>query len=293
MIQLIYSQLTGRVVQPPTVGVDPTARQGADPSFMGPNASTLLGQRIKESEMSTTLIDQKAAQSRAKAILDEHESNLNANRPEQPSRMASMSGYKGSAAAAHAPRRDEACRAGDRDPVRRALPGGAPRTPARTPARSSPSAPPPHPRTPPPAPHPPPRHLHPPTLRTPLRPSYPQPPVCTRLAFFSSSPEATPRRGLVEPRPHSPPATTACPPPAATQLHRTHNCTTAAPAPGPAPAPAPRRTASLDYRRRNPAVTLTLTLTLTTYYDRCGSSPSSATSPSSAPPATPRTRRVP
>ena len=100
MIQLIYSQLTGRVVQPPTVGVDPTARQGADPSFMGPNASTLLGQKIKESEMSTTLIDQKAAQSRAKAILDEHESNLNANRPEQPSRMASMSGYKGSAAAA-------------------------------------------------------------------------------------------------------------------------------------------------------------------------------------------------
>ena len=51
MIQLIYSQLTGRVVQPPTVGVDPTARQGADPSFMGPNASTLLGQKIKESEM--------------------------------------------------------------------------------------------------------------------------------------------------------------------------------------------------------------------------------------------------
>ena len=94
MIQLIYSQLTGRVVQPPTVGVDPTARQGADPSFMGPNASTLLGQKIKESEMSTTLIDQKAAQSRAKAILDEHESNLNANRPEQPSRMASMMSYR-------------------------------------------------------------------------------------------------------------------------------------------------------------------------------------------------------
>jgi hypothetical protein len=101
MIQLIYSQLTGRAVQPPTMAGDPTGRQGADPSFMGPNASTLLGQKIKESEMTTTLTDQKAAQSRAKAILDEHESNINANRTEQPSRMAaSMSGYKGSAAAA-------------------------------------------------------------------------------------------------------------------------------------------------------------------------------------------------
>ena len=99
MIQLIYSQLTGRVVQPPTVGVDPTARQGADPSFMGPNASTLLGQKIKESEMSTTLIDQKAAQSRAKAILDEHESNLNANRPEQPVTCPFAASFAGNFAA--------------------------------------------------------------------------------------------------------------------------------------------------------------------------------------------------
>ena len=51
--------------------------------------------------MTTTLTDQKAAQGRAKAILDEHEGNVNANRTEQPSRMAaSMSGYTGSAAAA-------------------------------------------------------------------------------------------------------------------------------------------------------------------------------------------------
>jgi len=100
MIQLIYSQLTGRAVQAPTTAADPTGRQGADPSFMGPNASTLLGRGIKESEMTTTLTDQKAAQSRAKAILEEHEGNVNANRTEQPSRLASMSGYTGSSAAA-------------------------------------------------------------------------------------------------------------------------------------------------------------------------------------------------
>eukprot|EP00320_Phaeocystis_rex_P013795 CAMPEP_0119066968 /NCGR_PEP_ID=MMETSP1178-20130426/9360_1 /TAXON_ID=33656 /ORGANISM="unid sp, Strain CCMP2000" /LENGTH=65 /DNA_ID=CAMNT_0007048599 /DNA_START=57 /DNA_END=251 /DNA_ORIENTATION=+ len=58
------------------MGVDPTERQDADPSFMGPNASRLLATKIKESETTTTLTDQKAAQSRAKAILDEHEGNI-------------------------------------------------------------------------------------------------------------------------------------------------------------------------------------------------------------------------
>ena len=66
MIQLIYTHLTGRVIKAP---VDPTATQGLDPTgelppFMKPNAATLLTTKIKESEMSTTLNDQKAAQAR-------------------------------------------------------------------------------------------------------------------------------------------------------------------------------------------------------------------------------------
>ena len=100
MIQLIYTQLTGRSVQAATMGSDPTARQGADPSFMGPNASTLLAQKIKESEMTTTLTDQKVAQSRAKSIVDEHDGNVKSDRTEQPSRFQTSSGYTGSSAAA-------------------------------------------------------------------------------------------------------------------------------------------------------------------------------------------------
>ena len=224
MIQLIYSQLTGRVVQPPTVGVDPTARQGADPSFMGPNASTLLGQKIKESEMSTTLIDQKAAQSRAKAILDEHESNLNANRPEQPSRMASMSGYKGSAAAARMLR-------GETKPVAQA-------NETQSAVRFQEVRP-----APPPAPPSAPRHLHPPPPppRTPLPPAIriaPNPSAPRSAPPFRTPPSARgshsshhhqnqrhvevsrgPDRTARLP-PHSPPATAAAPHP---QLH--HGCT--------------------------------------------------------------------
>ena len=97
MIQLIYTQLTGRTVKAQTM---PSADPAGDPSdtlgaFARPNASTLL-KGIKESEMTTTLTDQKVAQARAKAILDDHEGALRQERTDNPSRFQTASGYMGS-----------------------------------------------------------------------------------------------------------------------------------------------------------------------------------------------------
>ena len=205
MIQLIYSQLTGRAVQPPTVAGDPTGRQGADPSFMGPNASTLLGQKMKESEMTTTLTDQKAAQSRAKAILDEHEGNVNANRTEQPSRMAaSMSGYTGSAAAARM-LRGEAKPVSQVNETQSAVRFQEVHAPA--PPSAPPSAPSPQPLR---IPFAPPSHPSARPARTP----------CPHA--FSSPTEPSPRQGPVEPQLHR-----TCSAHGTCSAHRT--CTTTPP----------------------------------------------------------------
>lgn len=98
MIQIIYAHLTGRTIKMPT---NPAlvATQG-DPSelppFARPNAATLLKTGVKESETTTTLVDTKAAQARAKAILDEHAQQLRDERTAEPDRFQTASGYMGS-----------------------------------------------------------------------------------------------------------------------------------------------------------------------------------------------------
>jgi hypothetical protein len=85
LIASIYTQLTGREVKLHAAASD-AAEAGLDPAYARPNASSLLHSNMKDSELATTLSDQTAAQSRAKALLDDHTDTLRADREQQPSR---------------------------------------------------------------------------------------------------------------------------------------------------------------------------------------------------------------
>jgi len=100
LISQIYTQLTGREVRPAarvgdgaSLGVDPTET----PAYARPNATSLLAANIKESELTTTLEDQTAAQARAKALIDEHSATLRQDREVDTTRFQSSSGYGSSA----------------------------------------------------------------------------------------------------------------------------------------------------------------------------------------------------
>ena len=97
LIQIIYAHLTGRTIKMPTnPALDATGDPSELPPFARPNAATLLKTGVKESETTTTLVDTKAAQARAKAILDEHAQQLRDERTAEPDRFQTASGYMGS-----------------------------------------------------------------------------------------------------------------------------------------------------------------------------------------------------
>ena len=96
LIISIYELLTGRKI----TGSAFTSLDGdpaGDPAFARPNATSLIASNIRESEMTTTLLDQSAAASRAKSLIDDHADAQRGAREADPGRFAMPPGATASA----------------------------------------------------------------------------------------------------------------------------------------------------------------------------------------------------
>ena len=95
LIGQIYTILTGRKLPGPAIAslVDPAN----DPTYARANATSLLGSNIRESEMTTRLLDQTTAASRAKSLIDDHTDALREARDADPGRHAMPPGATASA----------------------------------------------------------------------------------------------------------------------------------------------------------------------------------------------------
>ena len=86
LVTAVYTQLTGREVKAAKQQTrngdmaascaDPTIDTQTGPAFAKPTTTSLLAANIRDSELVTTLNDNKAAQARAKELVDEHGAHL-------------------------------------------------------------------------------------------------------------------------------------------------------------------------------------------------------------------------